>query len=796
MTDFRRGWYGVRRQQDGSLVCYHFTSWDKVSQTCLILSNGDQLSWWAAEGPHEYRTETWSSDYEPLSRAPSGDTWDNHKYASGGPQTEIPAAFSRIERKPTPRELSQRASKASFCGVDGLACTREIHVGMFFDGTNNNLYRDKPKSHSNIVSLYDAHRDDRVEHFAYYIPGVGTRFPEIGELVEDSKGKSMARGGEARIHWAMLQVYNAVCASVTGFDLLTEDEMMALVTKTVGGLRTWYRVGDAKLRPVFSDIDRRLVERLGEARPVINRIHLSVFGFSRGAAEARVFCNWIRQATDGKVGPALLNLRFLGIYDTVASVLLADSSPVGRGFFDWAHNSLGIDGVEAAVHYQAGHEIRRSFPLSTARAGGRWPANTREFVYPGAHSDIGGGYAPGDQGKAPGARAQLMSQIPLNDMFFAASNGGAKLQPLEEMEGAAKADFAVDPALDQAFSAYAAWTAPSEKEENLAGSRRGVVEDRMQTQTQLYWRWRASKAGDDRFKAMRSWSRASAQDRQDLWESELDWRRDVERARAAHLPRRQTVVSRGGLARTVERPPAPSQTQRDLVKAIDSAASIPPEVDRFFDEYVHDSHAGFWLLGPMSEWDKSAFVNEIHRKQKARQAALQRARRLEENGNYEAALAAHAEAARYELNNFEKRVVQSNPTPVSEGQALLPLMTDADAADLRDNMGFEGTVVKYGMGSGTRREANGHGQYRRIFDQDNEIFDVFSEAGDALERAGEAVSDKWEDLKSDVDNLRNRAVEGAKEAINDAAESAKDAVIDGAKRRIGDLIPSGIPRIR
>jgi hypothetical protein len=39
---------------------------------------------------------------------------------------------------------------------------------------------------------------------------VGTKFEDIGELKESSKGKSTAMGGDARIHFALIQIYNAV----------------------------------------------------------------------------------------------------------------------------------------------------------------------------------------------------------------------------------------------------------------------------------------------------------------------------------------------------------------------------------------------------------------------------------------------------------------------------------------------------------------------------------------------------------------------------------------------------------
>ena len=63
-----------------------------------------------------------------------------------------------------------------------------------------------------------------------------------------------------------------------------------------------------------------------------------MFGFSRGAAQARVFCNWLTDAldSDSSLCGIPLQVDFLGIFDTVASVGLANSSLVFDGHGGWA----------------------------------------------------------------------------------------------------------------------------------------------------------------------------------------------------------------------------------------------------------------------------------------------------------------------------------------------------------------------------------------------------------------------------------------------------------------------------
>ena len=785
MTEFQAGWYRVQRKLDNTLDCRFFDTPQTYIAHCWLEANGSLRLWWDARKTPPAKTMTWEPRFQRIADSPSVASWDTYACTIGNPRMEPPIPLARLGRKRTIMEELARGMKADFTGPE---CVQEIHVGVFFDGTNNNMLRDRPNSHSNIVSLYDAHLDDRKTHFAYYLPGVGTPFKEIGELTESSEGKSFAMGGEARIHWAMLNLYNAIHRSFYKSDLLQESEMKTLVTKD---LSTYFRhaTEEKEARRIFLSINQRLMKAMQYERPRIIQLHLSVFGFSRGAAEARVFCNWIQDICGGVIGEAKVNIRFLGIFDTVASVGIADSSPIGRGFLDWAHNNLAIKGVEKTVHYVAGHEIRRSFPLSTVRDGGSWPANTREYVYPGTHSDIGGGYGPGEQGKSLGGRSTLMSQITLNDMYEEAFTAGVRLIHRSQMDERAEKDFAIDPAMHAAFMAYTDWTLEaSEQKENLAGSRRGVVESRMHTQMQHYWRWRASKQTEAQFKAMHSWANASPQDQQDLWEAELDWRTDVERARKAHQPIVEERYMPGVGMTSQPKPGIPSQTQSDLLRIVNSNAPIPPLVDEFFDRYVHDSHAGFWLLGPLTQWDKKVFVNEIRKKKGAYDQLMALSRSTKINA-HQYVLAAN----RYALNHFEQRVYDaSNPKAEPGAAPVIPLMTDADAPDLRDNMGFGGLVVEHGMGSGTRREANGSGQYRRIFDQDHEVLSVIDEAGAHLGRLAEGIQEHATQVADSVGALKDKAMDSVSDLPARAAEVARQRAAQVLKNQL----PKGLPPMR
>ena len=179
-------------------------------------------------------------------------------------------------------------------------------------------------------------------------------------------------------------------------------------------------------------ISEKLAAR--ETRPIVVSIYLDVFGFSRGAAQARVFVNWLnRLAMHGQARlfglPSFI--RLLGLFDTVASVGFSDVVG-GDGHWGWASTAdLRIPPspvVQNCVHYVALHERRLSFPLDSVCRHDSLPSNCHELICPGAHSDLGGGYLPGEQGKGvftPAGRpegnpAARLSQHYLNAMYAAA----------------------------------------------------------------------------------------------------------------------------------------------------------------------------------------------------------------------------------------------------------------------------------------------------------------------------------------------------------------------------------------
>lgn len=133
-------------------------------------------------------------------------------------------------------EYEENQNKSHLTQKDTTQCCKTLHASFFFDGTNNNNKNDtddaNPPHPTNVAKLYHASSPDIKEamdkgFYAYYLPGVGTPFPEIKTYEYYSSGLTFATGGLARINWALIQIYNTLYHAVTG-DKLTLSKIRTL----------------------------------------------------------------------------------------------------------------------------------------------------------------------------------------------------------------------------------------------------------------------------------------------------------------------------------------------------------------------------------------------------------------------------------------------------------------------------------------------------------------------------------------------------------------------------------------
>lgn len=359
-------------------------------------------------------------------------------------------------------------------------CPQTLHISLFFDGTNNNDDRNNKKwrdslfkTHTNVARLYSAAKDVPDEGvFSFYIPGVGTPLPELGELEYSSGGKALADGFDQRCVWGLIRLLNAVHYAITRDltnPLVRDSNAKAICDAAANG-------NTAKLMDKIRILGITHSNRVddGPQNRAIKKIWINVLGFSRGAACARVFVH--KLINEWGIGGHLSDqsgrrslpyeVNFLGLFDTVASVGLPDSTRTAvdmdmfDGHFHFARNgALNVpDEVRKCVHFFSIHEQRMSFPLDTIRRGDVYPKplRCREIGYPGVHSDVGGGYGPNEQGKARDGDGSKLSQIPLHDMYIAALKQGVPLM-LEDAiskRDDLRADFAIHPATISTFNAW------------------------------------------------------------------------------------------------------------------------------------------------------------------------------------------------------------------------------------------------------------------------------------------------------------------------------------------------------
>ena len=378
--------------------------------------------------------------------------------------------------------MAFRKGKALVCDPKA-SCPQTLHITLFFDGTNNNDAITNPvrdslsNTHSNVARLYNAALDKREKGlFRFYIQGVGTPFNEIGEPVYTQFGKSMAEGFAGRCIWGYTRVLNAVYSAIA-------TNSSALLVPPDEAKRICHAGKDSAVLDLAGYIDRLGLahkQAVDEGRhpKTIRKVWINVIGFSRGAAGARVFVNKLinKWAPNGRIGyqtgKYALNyeVNFVGLFDTVASVGPPDSTraTVDIGKFD-GHFAFANDGrlnipkeVRYCYHAFSIHEQRMSFPLDSIRIGDSYGAGVREEVaYPGVHSDVGGGYAPNEQGKGRTTKSRddshKLSQIPLHDMYLKAASYGVQLHAEDALcdpKSPLSADFALDPATIAAFNAW------------------------------------------------------------------------------------------------------------------------------------------------------------------------------------------------------------------------------------------------------------------------------------------------------------------------------------------------------
>ena len=441
-----------------------------------------------------------------------------------------------------------------------------------------------------------------------YVPGVGTPFRQVGDENDDELGnrlgEAVAKYGNARIIWAMLQVLSLLM-SMSGQEAIPAQELDDMARK----LGRPAVDGDVKIEFYKKLNGSNYLRKLQNDRlPKIEAVNLYVFGFSRGAAAARSFCTRMRTYLAKLDIKFKINIKFLGLFDTVASVGSAHSSRALYGKEDGHHSWAAMDlmfpsGIDKTVHLVAAHEVRGSFPI-TSIAG----MTGEEIVFPGVHSDVGGGYAPTEQGKSVYVDTDTgkLSQIPLSVMYRKAVMAGVPfLLPSEWQDDTIKEVMKVDPVLIRDFNSY--------RENTDIGGK--YLRDMLRKQYAFYIRWRKMRYGTlekvmSANLAKVNSKRMRERDVADLRDAEkrlglelafLNGRRDPStgmpyRSSQENLSGETAIL--GGIIQMMEKV---NQWEKEGIKKIWNDKAPPQAAVKMFEQYVHDS-VGWFRVEPAESW--------------------------------------------------------------------------------------------------------------------------------------------------------------------------------------------------
>ena len=315
-------------------------------------------------------------------------------------------------------------------------CSDVVHISVFFDGTGNNKDADEEKKKwSNPARLWrtanqyvvDNRINNSTSNYAIYVSGVGTRFN--GELnifqralaiMQDHTGFGLGvgTGGTRRLDYGEDQLNDAL-------------KQVMIINAKKAEIDTGKYANEKKVYS-FAEVDNSLKQHR-----LIKKINISTFGFSRGAALARAFtnqfmwqcesdCNGLTYGT----GKYPIEFKFMGIFDTVASFGLPATNLNNNLTFE-GRDMVIDERVKMCVHHVAGNELRFAFPVDLIHKENGQIANSnwKELVYPGMHSDVGGGYTPGSQNVNDN-----FARIPLKDMLEDAVSAGVRMFDYDQLK--------------------------------------------------------------------------------------------------------------------------------------------------------------------------------------------------------------------------------------------------------------------------------------------------------------------------------------------------------------------------
>lgn len=327
-----------------------------------------------------------------------------------------------------------------------------VSFGVFFDGTQNHRiqvliakkYRqkygnikDNQSIEDTILADSDYNKMDFTQDEKYSV--------NIDEELEDLIDESISAQSNDFSNIALLEPYYQSKAQ----EMIGDNEFVyRIYVSGCGTSRKLKNKGSKLFGSGFGYLSTGVVQKVKDAinaiksklikydKPCISEVNIDyhIFGFSRGAAEARLFVNvlsksasnisLVKKTTKTKTikkgknvslisNQKTISIPFVGLFDTVSSI----GTPANHknNVNDYGLNVLAqAEEVKNIFHICALDEYRANFSLTPVPE----CEKLLEIYIPGAHSDIGGGYAVGYDGAAGILKNNYLSEFPLSDNFI------------------------------------------------------------------------------------------------------------------------------------------------------------------------------------------------------------------------------------------------------------------------------------------------------------------------------------------------------------------------------------------
>ncbi|VUD65116.1 hypothetical protein TDB9533_03482 [Thalassocella blandensis] len=255
----------------------------------------------------------------------------------------------------------------------------KLRLCISFDGTLNNRTNTQAREANN-----QSYRDAKNSWFQA-MRGYGSYENAVSNVAKMDTYIDQAQG------------YDKTIAIYTEGIGTLDNEVDSFLGKALGDGQTGIA---GKCIKALNEIIFKIMDEFEQGEVIFELISLDLFGFSRGAAAARHFINYVldecdfatfrlsRRLTSANYEVEKIEVSFVGLYDTVSSF----GAPFEHRFNSRYLRLNAVSFAKKVVQLAAAEEHRENFSLTNIDSTG---GKGTEVFLPGAHSDIGGGYIDG-----------------------------------------------------------------------------------------------------------------------------------------------------------------------------------------------------------------------------------------------------------------------------------------------------------------------------------------------------------------------------------------------------------------